>query len=190
MTVTSSHPGPRPPEVARAALAAAELLEVLFGRASRSPVPASQLRALFVLEHNEGINLRTLAGALAATPPSASRLCDRLEAVGLVSRQAAATSRRELELRLSSRGRAVLAELRSRREAALHSVLEDMPTAQRAALLTGLEAFCAAASERLHDGVAPDGTRTARTPEHPHAPAPRRTRPRTRPQARPSVDSD
>ncbi|MFI1167426.1 MarR family winged helix-turn-helix transcriptional regulator [Streptomyces sp. NPDC020801] len=162
--MTSSYPRPQPPprdEVARVASEAAELLEVLWGRASTAPVSASQLRVLFILEHNEGINLRTLADALASTPPSTSRLCDRLEAVGFVRRQAAANSRREVELHLSRRGRAFLGDLRSRREAELQSVLERMPTAQRAALLTGLEGFCSAASALIHDGGATGDARTA-----------------------------
>ncbi|MDF3301245.1 MarR family winged helix-turn-helix transcriptional regulator [Streptomyces tropicalis] len=161
MTVTYSTPRPQPPEVARVTSEAAELLEVLWGRASTAPVSASQLRVLFILEHNEGINLRTLADTLGSTPPSTSRLCDRLEAVGFVRRQTAATSRREVQLELSRRGHAFLADLRARRETALQSVLERMPAAQRAALLTGLEAFCAVASERIHHAHAPDGARTA-----------------------------
>ncbi|MFD7713477.1 MarR family winged helix-turn-helix transcriptional regulator, partial [Streptomyces sp. NPDC059786] len=122
---------------------AAELLEILWGRASTSPVSASQLRVLFILEHNEGINLRSLADALGSTPPSTSRLCDRLQAVGYVERRPSATSRRELRLFLSPRGSSFLRELRSRREAALESVLAQMPASQRTALLRGLESFCA-----------------------------------------------
>ncbi|MEU9311752.1 MarR family transcriptional regulator [Streptomyces sp. NPDC048256] len=151
---------PQPLQVARVTSEAAELLEVLWGRASTAPVSASQLRVLFILEHHEGINLRTLAEFLGYTPPSTSRLCDRLQAVGFVERRVAAESRRELELFLSRRGSAFLADLRSRREAALESVLEQMPAAQRAALLRGLEAFCAAAAAQLHDSDASDA-RTA-----------------------------
>ncbi|MER5512336.1 MarR family transcriptional regulator [Streptomyces sp. NPDC002766] len=151
MRVTISHPRPEPQEVARVTSEAAELLEVLWGRASTAPVSASQLRVLFILEHNEGINLRTLADALGSTPPSTSRLCDRLQAVGFVERRAATASRRELELYLSRRGRAFLTGLRVRRQSALQSVLEQMPAARRSALLRGLEAFCAAAAAQIHD---------------------------------------
>ncbi|MFJ5531890.1 MarR family winged helix-turn-helix transcriptional regulator [Streptomyces sp. NPDC093261] len=159
-TVTSSSPRPEPSEVARVTSEAAELLEVLWGRASTAPVSASQLRVLFILEHNEGINLRTLADALGSTPPSTSRLCDRLQAVGYVERAASSTSRRELRLYLSPRGRSFLAELRERRERALESVLSQMPVAKRTALLQGLDAFCAAAAARLHEDEGTDA-RTA-----------------------------
>lgn len=149
--MTSSYARPRPQEVARVTSEAAELLEVLWGRASTAPVSASQLRVLFILEHHEGINLRTLADALASTPPSTSRLCDRLQAVGFVERRPGATSRRELRLYLSRRGSAFLVDLRTRRERALQSVLEHMPAAQRTALMEGLVAFCAAAAQEIHE---------------------------------------
>ncbi|MFI7497921.1 MarR family winged helix-turn-helix transcriptional regulator [Streptomyces sp. NPDC049687] len=154
----SPSPRPQPLEVARVTSQAAELLEVLWGRASTAPVSASQLRVLFILEHNEGINLRTLADHLGSTPPSTSRLCDRLQAVGFVERRAAASSRRELQLFLSRRGRSFLADLRSRREDALQAVLEQMPVAQRTALLRGLEAFCAAAAAQIHEDPAAAAT--------------------------------
>ncbi|MFE7766994.1 MarR family winged helix-turn-helix transcriptional regulator [Streptomyces sp. NPDC057438] len=135
---------------------AAELLEVLWGRASTAPVSASQLRVLFILEHSDGINLRMLADALGSTPPSTSRLCDRLEAVGFVERRVSTASRRELCLRLSRRGQAFLMDLRDRRERALRSVLEQMPAAKRTALLEGLEAFCATAAAEIHESEAED----------------------------------
>lgn len=135
---------------------AAELLEVVWGRASTAPVSASQIRVLFILEHNDGINLRMLADALGSTPPSTSRLCDRLQAVGFLERKPSDSSRRELRLQLSRRGRAFLAKLRDRRESALESVLAQMPTAKRTALLEGLEAFCGAAAAQIHEGDAPD----------------------------------
>ncbi|MDT0475803.1 MarR family winged helix-turn-helix transcriptional regulator [Streptomyces griseoviridis] len=160
--MTSSYQRPQPEEVARVTSEAAELLEVLWGRASTAPVSASQLRVLFILEHNEGINLRTLADALGSTPPSTSRLCDRLQAVGFMERRAGSTSRRELRLYLSRHGRSFLADLRARRETALTSVLEQMPAAQRSALLSGLEAFCLAAAAQIH-GEADEKAPSART---------------------------
>ncbi len=150
-TVTSSGPRPQPSEVARVTSEAAELLEILWGRASTAPVSASQLRVLFILEHNEGINLRTLADALGSTPPSTSRLCDRLQAVGYVDRRPSSTSRRELRLFLSPRGTSFLEELRTRREQALEAVLAQMPAAKRKALVEGLEAFCTAAAAQMHE---------------------------------------
>ncbi|WP_425586804.1 MarR family winged helix-turn-helix transcriptional regulator [Streptomyces rameus] len=140
---------------------AGELLEVLWGRASTAPASASQLRVLLILEHHEGINLRTLADSLASTPPSTSRLCDRLQAAGFVERVVRPADRREVRLYLSSRGRAFLDDLRARRERELQEVLTLMPAAKRAALLEGLEAFCAAAAAQIHDDAESSGSRTA-----------------------------
>lgn len=159
--MTSFHPRPEPDEVARVTSTAAELLEVLWGRASTAPASSSQLRVLLVLEHHEGINLRTLADFLASTPPSTSRLCDRLQAAGFVEREVSPADRREIRLYLSGRGRAFLVDLRARREQALRAVLEQMPASDRTALLTGLEAFCAAAAAQINDGADSSDSRTA-----------------------------
>ena len=120
---------------------------------------------LLILEHHEDINLRTLADSLASTPPSTSRLCDRLQAAGFVEREVSSADRREVRLHLSGHGRAFLADLRVRREQALRAVLDQMPAAKRVALLQGLEAFCDAAAAQIHDDDSEDsrssGTRTA-----------------------------
>ncbi|KUN29733.1 DNA-binding MarR family transcriptional regulator [Streptomyces sp. TLI_55] len=140
---------------------AGELLEVLWGRASTAPASASQLRVLFVLEHNDGINLRTLTDHLASTPPSTSRLCDRLQAAGFVERVVSPANRREVRLHLSSRGRAFLVDLRARREQVLRAVLDQMPAAKRTALMEGLDAFCEAAALQMHDDAESSDSRTA-----------------------------
>ncbi|CAK7279356.1 MULTISPECIES: MarR family winged helix-turn-helix transcriptional regulator [Streptomyces] len=151
MTVTAFHRRPEPDEIARVTSTAAELLEVLWGRASTAPASASQLRLLHILEHNDGVNMRTLAESLASTPPATSRLFDRLQAAGFVERRHSPEDRREVRLGLSGRGRAFLADLRGRREAELRAVLELMPAGKRTALAEGLEAFCAAAAAQIHD---------------------------------------
>ncbi|MEU9174970.1 MarR family transcriptional regulator [Streptomyces sp. NPDC048420] len=140
---------------------AVELLEVVWGRASTAPTSASQLRVLHILEHHDGINLRTLAESLASTPPSTSRLCDRLVAAGFVERVIGAEDRREVRLHLSGRGRTFLADLRARREKELRKVLVDMPVAKRIALMEGLEAFCATAATQIHDDDRGSGSQTA-----------------------------
>lgn len=69
--------------------------------------------------------------------------------------------RREVRLHLSGRGRDFLADLRARREKALRAVLDQMPAAQRSALLQGLEAFCDAAAAQIHDDTSGSGSQTA-----------------------------
>ncbi|MEV7416061.1 MarR family transcriptional regulator [Streptomyces sp. NPDC089919] len=131
------------------ACAVAELLEVLWRpghEAAATPVPPSQLRALTVIEQREGINLRDLGEVLGSAAPAVSRLCDRLEAAGLVRRSRATTSRREVELSLSRQGQAVLADARALRSARTAEVLARMSPQDRRALADGLTAFRDAAA--------------------------------------------
>ncbi|MEV0444687.1 MarR family transcriptional regulator [Streptomyces spectabilis] len=122
----------------------ADVLEVLWehGRAvSPAPASPSQLRVLHCLDRDEGINLRTLGELLGAAPSSVSRLCDRLEVLGFVRRAPSRASGRELELRLTCRGRTHLRALKDRRVASLREVTGRMTPADRRALLDGLLAL-------------------------------------------------
>ncbi|MEV0256874.1 MarR family transcriptional regulator [Streptomyces sp. NPDC050732] len=130
---------------AHAAREVIELLEVLWSRGrditTTAPVSSSQLRVLYALDGAQGINLRTLGEYLGAAPSSVSRMCDRLHALGFIERSLSSASRRELELRLSSRGENYLNELRSRRESALLEAISEMRPAERSALVEGLSGF-------------------------------------------------
>ncbi|MGW7460652.1 MarR family winged helix-turn-helix transcriptional regulator [Streptomyces sp. NPDC054797] len=132
------------------ACAVVELLEVLWrpvnDAATVGAVPPSQLRALTVIEQHIGINLRDLGEALGSAPPAISRLCDRLEAAGLIQRTRAATNRRVIELSVSRHGRAVLEETRVLRARQTAEILQRMSPRHRQALAQGLAAFRAAAA--------------------------------------------
>ncbi|MDR7278840.1 MarR family winged helix-turn-helix transcriptional regulator [Catenuloplanes atrovinosus] len=104
----------------------------------------SQLRALLVVEQDEGINLGRLAGNLGMILSSASRLCDRLVAAGMLEREPGRADRREIALTLTPAGRALLDEVRAERRDQLSVVLSRMSPAARAALLAGLQAFTTA----------------------------------------------
>ncbi|GAA4238375.1 MarR family transcriptional regulator [Actinomadura meridiana] len=108
------------------------------------PVPSTQLRALFVLERGP-VNVSNLADELGALVSSASRLCDRLAASGLLTRDTG-SDRREVTVRLSPDGLALLDQLRRRRCEELTRVLVSMPAPARAALVRGLTEFHEAAS--------------------------------------------
>ncbi|MFD3679678.1 MarR family winged helix-turn-helix transcriptional regulator [Streptomyces sp. NPDC058613] len=122
-----------------------ELLEIVWERGrdtvSAPPVSSAQARVLFVIEKNEEINPSALGRLLGAAPPSVTRLCDRLQAIGFLERNPSPADRRELQLRLTPRGRAYLGDLRSRRQEALAEAMAAMPAASREALAVGLSDF-------------------------------------------------
>ncbi|KOX03044.1 MarR family transcriptional regulator [Streptomyces sp. NRRL B-3648] len=103
-----------------------------------------QLRALRTLEAARELNLTGLAERLDIGLPTASRLCDRLEAAGLLERSLHPRNRREVQLRLTGQGRRVLGDVARRRTQALTGVLAHMAPAERAALVRGMRAFLAA----------------------------------------------
>ncbi|GLY89877.1 MarR family transcriptional regulator [Actinoallomurus iriomotensis] len=146
----------RLPECAAAIDIAAEaLVRIWTGPQSAPgvPVPATQLRVLLVVEQNGAINLSRLANELGALLSSASRLCDRLEAAGLIVRESGQQSRREIAIRLSPDGEALLERVRRERQEQITKVLAQMPPSARQALLTGLTEFQNAADARTRPGT-------------------------------------
>ncbi len=146
------HQGPDGPDPMHAAAIddAAQALLRAFEVAREQATPrlsGSQLSALLVVERAEGINLGGLAAELSMLLSSASRLCDRLVASGMVERVPGRADRREIALYLTASSRALLAELRRVRRAAVTDVLEKMSGSGRAALLRGLTEFASAADE-------------------------------------------
>jgi DNA-binding MarR family transcriptional regulator len=113
----------------------------------------SQLSALLVVERDEGINLRGLAGRLRMLLSSASRLCDRLVAAGLLERVPGRADRREIALYLTPSSRQLLHDLHATRRASTAQVLARMTPAGRAALVRGLTEFAAAAQEDRQMGI-------------------------------------
>ncbi|HEX7301775.1 MarR family winged helix-turn-helix transcriptional regulator [Lentzea sp.] len=143
-----------------------EQIEVMWERSkdvSPAPISVSQLRVMFVLEKSSGTNLRALGEALDAAPSSVSRLCDRLQAVGFLDRALSPTSRREVELSLSERGRAYLLDLRERRREHLREIVGELPPAARSTLVSGLRKFRDAATSvhPLEDGHDEAGSQSA-----------------------------
>ncbi|WP_422736605.1 MarR family winged helix-turn-helix transcriptional regulator [Micromonospora sp. WMMD729] len=109
--------------------------------ATASRVSGAQLRAVMVVEQYDGINLRRLAARLDMLLSSASRLCDRLVAAGMLEREPGRFDRREISLHLTPEARRLLAELRNDRQERLAAVLAAMSPAGRAALVSGVREF-------------------------------------------------
>jgi DNA-binding MarR family transcriptional regulator len=103
-----------------------------------SAVPPAQMRALLIVGRAGSLNLSMLAGALGASASAASRLCDRMQAAGLLTRARAAASRREIVLLPTESGRKLADWVRGRRRAVLTDMLQAMSPAGREALVRGL----------------------------------------------------
>ncbi|MFI5936584.1 MarR family winged helix-turn-helix transcriptional regulator [Actinoplanes sp. NPDC051494] len=129
-------------------------------RLAQSPaVPPAQLRVLTIISRNEHVNMSRLAETLDVVPSSASRLCDRLEATGLLRRVPDPRDRREVRLLPTAAADRLLDELRERRREAFAEVLERMPPARRVELVRALTAFDAATE--AHPTGDSKGLRTA-----------------------------
>jgi DNA-binding MarR family transcriptional regulator len=139
----------RPANVAASIEAAAEaLVDVLDAARSRhaGAVSPTQVRVLSIINTRPDTNVNRLAELLDVVPSSASRLCDRLEAVGLLRRSADQRDRREVRLVLTAAGRTVLRELCERRTLAVQAVLDRMPHRAQHDLLIALLHFGRAAA--------------------------------------------
>jgi len=139
------------------------LLAVLdAARLAQTPaVPPTQLRVLTIIGSSRHTNMSRLAEALDVVPSSASRLCDRLEATGLLRRVPDPRDRREVRLLLTPAATRLLDELRERRRAALAEVLEKMSPASRHDLVRALAAFDAASAVEAAAGEDSAGLRSA-----------------------------
>jgi DNA-binding MarR family transcriptional regulator len=147
-------------EIASAVESTAEALVGVLDAARLAQIPAippAQLRVLTIVSANRHTNMSRLAEALDVVPSSASRLCDRLEATGLLRRVPDPRDRREVRLLLTPSARRVLEDLHARRRDALAAVLERMTPAAREELVRALGAFQVATGEDEAAG----GLRTA-----------------------------
>jgi DNA-binding MarR family transcriptional regulator len=140
-------------------------LAVLFEASERaveelgSAVPPAQIRALLIIDRAGSLNLSMLAEALGASASAASRLCDRIQAAGLLTRDRAACSRREIVLFPTESGRRLAEWVRSRRSAALGDMLQAMSPDGRNALAQGLSEVAASAAASPRRASAPRSQR-------------------------------
>jgi DNA-binding MarR family transcriptional regulator len=103
-----------------------------------SSVPPAQLRALLIIDRVGSLNLNKLAAQVGASASATSRLCDRMEVAGLLTRDRAVGSRREIVLLLTESGRRLAEWVRDQRRAALAELLSAMSPEGREALVRGL----------------------------------------------------
>ncbi|MGW4084079.1 MarR family winged helix-turn-helix transcriptional regulator [Streptomyces sp. NPDC004822] len=93
-----------------------------------------QVRALRAVRGRPELNVTALAGHLRIGLPTASRLCDRLEAAGLLRRCVQPDNRREVRLETTAQGDRFLAELTRVLSARLTAAFDGVAAAQRIGL--------------------------------------------------------
>jgi DNA-binding MarR family transcriptional regulator len=110
-------------------------------------VTLTQYRALIVLASRGPQSLAPLADAVAVTPPTASRLCERLVRKGLIARREDHRDRRQVRLALTPAGRELVDAVTRRRRAEIARLLESVPRDSQRQMVDALRALANAAGE-------------------------------------------
>ncbi|WUI02764.1 MarR family winged helix-turn-helix transcriptional regulator [Spirillospora sp. NBC_00431] len=148
--------GPREPPsevITPDVMQAADYLSRLWAQSREGAEPSissPQFDCLLAIDRRAGPTINELAEALAAAPSSVSRLCDRLQAAGLVERETPDVDRRKTTLVLTRHGRQLLHQVVHRRQRDLAALMSQMSVAGRAALLRGLSDL-----QAICDGTSP-----------------------------------
>ena len=110
-------------------------------------VTLTQYRTLVVLASRGPQSLAALAEAIDVTPPTATRMCDRLVRKGLVLRRHGRGDRRLVRLSLAEKGQVLVDAVTERRRAEITDLLKAIPKEQQTALVDSLRRLSAAAGE-------------------------------------------
>lgn len=110
-------------------------------------VTLTQYRTLVVLASRGPQSLAALAEAVDVTPPTATRMCDRLIRKGLILRRHERGDRRLIRLTLAEQGQVLVDAVTERRRAEITDLLKAIPRAQQTALVDSLQRLSAAAGE-------------------------------------------
>jgi DNA-binding MarR family transcriptional regulator len=146
VTTTSQHPDP----LVDAVLTASRVLVAVAARSladAGEHVTLPQYRALVVLASRGPQGVAELAEAVAVTPPTASRMCDRLVRKGLVKRRAARTDRRQVRIGLTPAGREIIDDVTKRRRAEIADLVANVPHEARVSVVEALQQLCETAGE-------------------------------------------
>ena len=115
-------------------------------------VTLAQYRSLVVLASRGPQTPGALASALGVHASTVTRMCDRLVAKRLIRRGGSPTSRREVELRLTAKGRRLVDSVTRRRRAEIAAIVGRVPVSQQRAMVRTLHRFGEAATEPADSG--------------------------------------
>lgn len=110
-------------------------------------VTVAQHRVLVVLAARGTQTIGEIASGLGVNPSNATRYCDRLQRLGLVSRTRSAADGRVVRVELTREGQAVLRAVTTRRRQEIERVLSRITPAEAKGVVSALEAFNRAAEE-------------------------------------------
>lgn len=137
-------------EIVDAVLTASRVLVSIAARSLADmgeEVTLTQYRSLVVLASRGPQGVASLAQALGVTPPTASRLCERLVRKGLVRRRTDRHDRRQVRVALTASGRQLVDAVTERRRVEITQLLASVDNDTRRALAGGLRQLSAAAGE-------------------------------------------
>ena len=110
-------------------------------------VTLTQYRTLVVLASRGPQNLVGLAEAVAVTPATATRMCDRLVRKKLIVRQSEQDDRRQVRLALTKKGLKLVGAVTDRRRREIEAILRTIAPEEQTVLVQALSQFAAAAGE-------------------------------------------
>jgi DNA-binding MarR family transcriptional regulator len=110
-------------------------------------VTPTQHRLLVLLATGGEQTVGSLADQLEVNASNASRLCDRLQRLGLAARDRSSTDRRAVHVSLTPAGRALLETVRVHRRDDVRRVVAQMTDSDVAGCVRALTAFAEAAHE-------------------------------------------
>ena len=139
-----------PDSVVDAVLSASRVLVAVAARSLADiaeEVTLTQYRTLVVLASRGPQNLVGLAEAVAVTPATATRMCDRLVKKKLIVRQSEQDDRRQVRLALTKKGLKLVGAVTDRRRREIEAILRTIAPEEQTVLVQALSQFAAAAGE-------------------------------------------
>jgi DNA-binding MarR family transcriptional regulator len=116
-------------------------------------ISLSQWRVLVIVTEYEAVSLSQVAVSLGVHASTATRICDRLVAAGLVSRRDDPSDRRYLALTVTAKGRRLVDRVAAARRRELQQILGRLSAPQRRRMVEAFADFAAAMGDQPSDTV-------------------------------------
>ena len=133
-----------------AVLTASRVLVAIAARSladAAEEVTLPQYRSLVVLASRGPQTVAALAEGVGVTPPTATRMCDRLVRKGLVRRRADRRDRRQVRVALTVEGRRLVDSVTRRRRREIARLLGSIPIEAQRSLVGALQLLAEAGGE-------------------------------------------